>query len=190
MPVARRVTQVLSDNPFDFLQVEDISNYSESSFTYMLSVSQTVYFMPTLFACRAQVSPSPGITLDLPFLTKLIQLTWAVDTGSNDHMCNEQQYFTDLTECNRNKYVTFEDGATRLPIKGKGTIQIKVNQYNIKLINVLYVFGLESSLFGIKRHMCIQGCSQHADQDYILVFPTFTFIADIKHKITFQSTIT
>eukprot|EP00957_Ditylum_brightwellii_P132255 10084682-Ditylum_brightwellii.AAC.1 len=116
MAVARRVTQELSDNSFDILQVEDIN--------------------------KLQFSSSSSITQNFTHLTKLVQLTWVIDSTANDHMCNEEKYFMDLKERKGKEYVTLGDGTTTLPIKGIETVHIKVNQYAIKLINILYIPGL------------------------------------------------
>eukprot|EP00957_Ditylum_brightwellii_P108527 8277693-Ditylum_brightwellii.AAC.1 len=60
----------------------------------------------------------------------------------------------------------------------------------MRLVNALYVPALDAPLFSIKRHVCIQGCSQHADMEHTLAFPTFTITADVFNEITFDSVST
>ena len=97
--------------------------------------------------------------------------------------------FSELRPCPHVEYFTLGYGATRLPVKGVGTIHIKVDKYILKLINIPYVPYLEESLFRIKRHMRIQGCSQHADDEYNLAFTTFVITENVDVEITFTRTL-
>eukprot|EP00957_Ditylum_brightwellii_P142538 10859564-Ditylum_brightwellii.AAC.1 len=105
-------------------------------------------------------------------LTDTISITWVIDSGANDHMCNKRKLFTNFDAINKGQYVTLRNGDTKIPIKG--------------IENVLYVPDLEAPLFSIKCHMSIQGCSQHVDEEYILAFYTFTITADVLNEITFN----
>eukprot|EP00957_Ditylum_brightwellii_P196463 14969392-Ditylum_brightwellii.AAC.1 len=102
----------------------------------------------------------------------MINETWVLNSGANEHMCNKKEYFTTLQQSPVD-YVTLGDGKTRLPCKGIGTVQILIDKYVLQLINVLFVPDLDCSLYSIKRHMCLPGCSQHADDNYTQAFPTF-----------------
>eukprot|EP00957_Ditylum_brightwellii_P182324 13890087-Ditylum_brightwellii.AAC.1 len=109
----------------------------------------------------------------------MIDETWVLDSGSNDHMCNKKEYFTTLQQSPVD-YFTLGDRKTRLPCKGVGTVQIQISKYVLRLINILFVPDLDCSLYSIKRHMRLPGYSQHADDDYTLAFPTFLIHADIQ----------
>ncbi|XP_073300259.1 uncharacterized protein [Primulina huaijiensis] len=70
---------------------------------------------------------------------------WFLDTGCNNHMCGRQELFTKLDETIRSE-VKFENN-TRIPVSGKGEINIIAKDGSNTLITyVYYVPGLHQNL--------------------------------------------
>ena len=74
-----------------------------------------------------------------------------------------------------NKFVTLGDGLTQLPIHSVGSIVVIINNNLIQIDAVLYMPGLDDTLFSVTKHIKTKGCSMIAkDNQYLLSFPNFT----------------
>eukprot|EP00957_Ditylum_brightwellii_P009237 699040-Ditylum_brightwellii.AAC.1 len=55
----------------------------------------------------------------------MVHKTWVLDSGANDHMCNNKEYFTTLQQSTIG-FVPFGDGKTWVPVKGIGTVELQI----------------------------------------------------------------
>ena len=168
-PTARVVTAIIeSEDESEDSSIVDINNYNYDADYY-------------------SSSNSPKCSTNKP----KNQFRFIVDSGATDHMCNSKELFTSLTAIDDDtNAVTLGDGTTTSPIKGKGTIAYQVQHHIVHLHNVLYVPNLNVSLYSIKQHMKVQGCSEHSEANTCTIaYPTFTIKASTKHEIEFIATI-
>ncbi|XP_019242532.1 PREDICTED: uncharacterized protein LOC109222661 [Nicotiana attenuata] len=73
---------------------------------------------------------------------------WYLDSGASSHICGKKDLFVELEELNRGT-ITFGD-SSRVKIKGKGTILIRLKDGSHQLIsNVLYVPEMKSNILSL-----------------------------------------
>ena len=75
-----------------------------------------------------------------------------LDTGATRHMTGYKHLFINLIRI-YNKFVTFGDELTQLPIHSVGSIRININNNLIQIDSVLYIPGLNDALFSVTDHI-------------------------------------
>jgi len=73
---------------------------------------------------------------------------WYLDSGASNHMCGQRDLFDDLDETIQG-LITFGD-TSKVPIKGKGNIPIKLkNDDHSYIADVYYVPAIKHNMLGI-----------------------------------------
>ncbi len=105
-----------------------------------------------------------------------------IDSGATHHMWNDGSAFIQFKYLH-NCYVTLANNF-KIPIKGQGTIQLKINGYLLHIHDVYLVPTLQFSLYSVKQHRKYPQRSCLFDNDAAtLNFPKFTFDIDDKYDM-------
>ena len=123
---------------------------------------------------------SRHITIEpnLPRVPPVDKLTFVLDSGAFPHMSNNrflfETFFPWPAEA-RVQHVLIADRDSKAKIDGIGTIVISINNFTVRLQNVLYVPSLSTNLFSIKEHVQYDKCSMHIENNkFYLSFPSYT----------------
>ena len=116
------------------------------------------------------------------------KLRLILDSGAFPHMSNCRYSFDSFhpwPASAKVQHVLLADGTSKAPIQGIGSILFSINDFAVRLHNVLYVPTLSTSLFSIKEHAQYQQCSVRIqDNRYFLTFPTYTIKKTIGEELS------
>ena len=148
-----------------------VSKINESSNTY--SNSSYLFKHHIGSVCQSYVAlPSP--TCFRISSTEHNEYPIIIDSGATHHMWNQQQSFIHYTKM-QNCYITLANNH-KIPVHGKGTIQLNIQGYILQLHNVYLVPSLQFNLYSVKIHRKYPKCSCIFNNDAAtLHFPKFSF---------------
>ena len=96
-----------------------------------------------------------------------------VDSGVLHHMWTDYNSFIKYNKIN-NSYVSLAN-EYKVPIAGKGAIQISLNGFTIRIHDVFHIPSLKSHLYSVKQHMGYGKCECiYRNNKAVLTFPKFT----------------
>ena len=72
---------------------------------------------------------------------------WFLDSGCNNHMCGNRQWFSNIDEAFRHSVKL--DNNKRMRVMGKGNIRLEINGSTQVVIDVYYVHALKNNLLSI-----------------------------------------
>ena len=105
-----------------------------------------------------------------------------IDSGATHHMWTDVSAFITFRTLNH-CYVTLANN-NKVPIKGQGTIQIKIQGYILHIHNIYLVPTLQLSLYSVKQHRRYIQCScVFNNTAATLHFPKFSFQIDDEHDM-------
>ena len=160
-------------HPFSTTKDTDVHNMSVS-----LPCTQRSHFWANIIARNVyDVNPTKA------------RYTFVSDSGANRHMCHDKVLFIKMCAyTGATQHVTLGDGKTTQPICGVGTIEFTTSLgHTIRLHNVVYVPGLNVSLYSIKQHMKYEGCYEHSEYNSCrLAFPSFILPVDNNDELEFN----
>ena len=160
-------------HPFSTPKDTDVHNISIS-----LPCTQRSHFWANIIARNVyDVNPTKA------------RYTFVSDSGANRHMCHDKALFIKMCAyTGATQHVTLGDGKTTQPICGVGTIEFTTSLgHTIRLHNVVYVPGLNVSLYSINQHMKYEGCYEHSEYNSCrLAFPSFILPVDNNDELEFK----
>jgi hypothetical protein len=95
------------------------------------------------------------------------------DSGANFHMFKDKDFFEHISPAHGQ--VILGDGKTTLPIKGIGTIKLRIADNILSIDNVRYVPGLSESIYSLFLHIRTpnHGINSSFEDGLHIIFPEF-----------------
>ena len=154
------------DTLFSFNKTYHVNPYSQNT-TKAFLFNKTLDHVITKTTNNQYYNLSATVLIKLFIIARAIRYNFSndihcnsrmiLDTGATRHITGYRHLFINHKRI-YNRYVTLGDGKPQLPVFGIGSIIVNINEHFFKLNSVLYVPGIQDTLFSVTEQIKLKGC--------------------------------